>query len=138
MSHQYFITNIQNLCIDSVFDVLRIRCFAYSMFCVFYVLLWHQEFNVDFVVYSFVCTSCQGAYIGSTKRNFHVRYHEHYKATLKIHKEKCGGDCNFIPYILEKIGCCDENTLRLKEARHINNLKPILNNKDEFINFRLF
>ena len=32
----------------------------------------------------------------------------------------------------------NETELRIKEAKYINKLKPILNNKEEFINFKEF
>ena len=97
----------------------------------------------SFVVYKFTCVGCQSCYIGETRRHLATTIKEHLVTDKKSHimkhllKNKC---CNSL---------CDEGCfqvidyassplrLKVKEALHINLLKPDLNKQKEHVNITI-
>ena len=87
----------------------------------------------SYVVYKFLCASCNTSYVGETYRHISARTHEH----LKTDKGS-----NIYRHLLKNLQCksiCGENcfsildsvrtkyTLKLKEGTYIKWLKPSLN-----------
>ena len=92
------------------------------------------EYLKSFVVYHFVCASCNASYVGETTRYFGTRVEEH------LHKSV--GASNVFKHLQQNPDCrskCDETcfkiidsartkfTLKVKEALHIQWLKPTIN-----------
>ena len=93
----------------------------------------------SFVVYKFTPAGCQSGYIGETKRHLATRVKEHLVTDKKSHIMK---------HLLENKTCkslCEEGCfqvidyassplrLKVKEALHINCLKPDLNKQKEHV-----
>ena len=87
----------------------------------------------SFVFYKFLCPSCEACYVGETTRHFKVRMDEHLRRDKASHVFK---------HINENMDCfdkCDVNSfkiidrastpfgLKIREAIHVNWLKPALN-----------
>ena len=87
----------------------------------------------SYVVYKFLCTGCNGSYVGETYRHISTRTHEH----LETDKSS-----NIYRHLLKNLQCkwiCDENcfsildstrtkyTLKLKEDMYMKWLKSCLN-----------
>ena len=85
------------------------------------------------VVYEIRCSKCDGAYVGSTIRHLHDRVYEHFhnsNSSVKKHLEECPSS----PSDMNVKIIDNENrkgNLRIREAFHINRLKPKLNSKEE-------
>jgi hypothetical protein len=82
------------------------------------------------VVYEAICSSCQGRYIGSTKKFLHQRVYEHFhQHTSHIYKHNsiCRGSWSF------KIRCSDKSlqNLRWAEAILIKKENPTINRREE-------
>ena len=104
------------------------------------------------VVYKLTCTipGCQKQYIGETERPLYERFEEHYRTannpTCKSYENKSISKhyqefhSNIKPVftvdILEKASTTKNR--KIKEARHILNHKPKLNNRDEQAELRQF
>ena len=84
-------------------------------------------------MYEIRCSICGGAYIGSTIRYLHDRVYEHFNnnnSSVKKHFNECSSSpdnmtIKIIDYERRK------GNLRIREAFHINSLKPKLNSKEE-------
>ena len=87
----------------------------------------------SYVVYKFLCASCNASYVGETYRHISTRTHEHFETDKKSH---------IFQHLRENPDCkkvCDEKcfsisdsartkyTLKLKEGMYIKWLKPTLN-----------
>ena len=96
-----------------------------------------------FVVYKFKCGECQSCYIGDTRRHLATRIEEHLVTDKKS---------RIMKHLLEKKVCKnlrDESSfevinyasspfrLKVKEALHINWLKPDLNKQKEHVNITI-
>ena len=85
------------------------------------------------VVYQITCSKCQGAYIGSTIRPLHDRVHEHLNnsnSSVKKHFSVCDSSPSSVTVkIIDHES--KKGNLRIREAFHINKLRPLLNNKEE-------
>lgn len=94
------------------------------------------------VVYKASCTLCPSFYIGSTSPPFHERVTQHLQPSRRtpvyLHAKVHHRDPRDI-FIFSIISRHDSKLrCRIAEAMTINNLRPDLNGKDEFINYRLF
>ena len=87
----------------------------------------------SFLVYKFTCASCSYSYIGETCRHFKTRIEEHIKKDNKSHifkhlhsSETCFDSYNSLYFkIIHKAN--SKLDLKIKEALHINWIKPNLN-----------
>ena len=87
----------------------------------------------SFVVYRYLCPSCGACYVGETTRHFKIRVDEHLRKDKASHVFK---------HINENVDCFDKSStnsfkiidrastpfgLKIREAIHVNWLKPTLN-----------
>lgn len=85
------------------------------------------------VVYQFTCAGCNSRYIGETSRHLSTRIKEHISSDKKSHifkHFKTSPNCKslYSPSCFEIIDSSNlSTTLKLKEALHINKVKPELN-----------
>ena len=87
----------------------------------------------SFLVYKFTCASCSSSYIGKTHCHFKTRVEEHIKKDSKSHIFKhshsttaCFDSHNSLSFkIVDKAN--SKFDLKIKEASHINWIKPKLN-----------
>ena len=87
----------------------------------------------SFVVYKYLCPSCAASYVGETTRHWGVRVKEHLLKDKKSHiyqhinmNNNCTGKSDNSSFkIIDKAST--EYTLKIKEAVHINWIKPTLN-----------
>jgi hypothetical protein len=97
----------------------------------------------SFVVYKYNCTSCGASYVGMTTRHCSARVEEHLKKDKASHiykhinsNDNCKQASNETSFkIIDKDST--EFTLKLKEAMHINWIKPTLNTQKYHINLKL-
>ena len=86
-----------------------------------------------FLVYEFICASCNSSYIGKTCRHFKTRIEEPFKKYNKSHifkhlhsSETCFDSYNSLCFkTIDKVN--SKFDLKIKEALHINWRKPNLN-----------
>ena len=89
------------------------------------------------VVYKLTCPGCTASYVGQTVRHIQRRVREHLgnKGIMKTHFETCNvnqlsiKDNSFVS-ILDKTNRISK--LLTLEALYINQIKPVLNTKDEY------
>ena len=85
------------------------------------------------VIYQITCNNCDQAYIGSTIRELHQRVYEHFNnsnSSVKKHILSCPSSPNNMTVkILDREK--RKGNLRIREAYHINKLKPEINSKEE-------
>ena len=91
----------------------------------------------SFVVYKFICSGCEAAYVGETCRHLATRMHEHLVSDKKSHifkhlnssttcKSKCDNNCfSILDKAHTKFG------LKIKESINITQHKPTLNKQRE-------
>ena len=86
------------------------------------------------VVYKIDCASCQAAYVGQTSRHLLTRIKEHRKPSAAVgkHMKWCKASCT-----LENISILASTArgithLLTLEALYIEELKPVINTKEEF------
>ena len=97
----------------------------------------------SFVVYYYKCTSCGANYVGQTTRHCFERIKEHLTSDKKSHiykhlndNDNCKQTSNEKSFkIIDKAN--SEYVLKIKEAIHINWLKPTLNKQKYHINLTL-
>jgi hypothetical protein len=95
-----------------------------------------QKCYKTLVVYRMMSQNCQASYIGSTKRQLHIRVREHVqikKSPVHQHTQNCHGAWSVS--ILAKAR--DLVDLALKEGIKIRSLHPSLNNKEEVLSMKL-
>ena len=88
-------------------------------------------------VYKLTCPDCTASYVGQTVRHIQRRVREHLgnKGIMKTHFETCNvnqlsiKDNSFVS-ILDKTNRISK--LLTLEALYINQIKPVLNTKDEY------
>ena len=87
------------------------------------------------VVYKINCPKCSAFYVGMTFRHLCTRVSEHFNSsgTMTKHIEECG--LSFDP--MENTSILDNTqrnlkTLMVLEALYIKDLKPTINNRDEY------
>ena len=97
----------------------------------------------SFAAYKFTCPGCQSCYIGETRRHLVTRIKEHLitdkKSYIMEHlldnktcKSLCDEDC------FQVIDCASSPfRLKVKEALHINWLKPDLNKQKEHVSITI-
>ena len=86
------------------------------------------------IVYEIECTKCHHKYIGSSKRQFHIRAREHTQnqsSAIYQHLQECQNN-----EIRGKILATDSDTinLRIKESILIKKYSPEINSRDEISN----
>ena len=92
---------------------------------------------LSYVVYRYICPICGDSYIGETTRYFETRRHEHLNtnksSTIYIHthgNNRCNGksdESNFT--VIDRAST--QFSLKIKQAIHINKIKPTLINKQK-------
>ena len=80
-----------------------------------------------------MCYMCSKIYIGSSIRNLHTRFKEHHDYNGGIIKKHCAYSRfpNFIADVIDSVHGDNGRELRIREAIHINEMKPALNTKEE-------
>jgi hypothetical protein len=87
----------------------------------------------SFVIYKFMCASCNACYIGETSRHLSTRIKEHLRTDKQSHvykhlqaSEQCKTSCNETCFsILDH--AATKYSLKIKEGMHIKWNKPELN-----------
>ena len=89
---------------------------------------------VSRVVYQNKCPSCQACYVGQTSRHILTRYKEHTRpsAPVRKHFDNCAVSLSFDNMDVLKSSARGEAHLLTMEALYIEEMKPIINTRDEY------
>ena len=85
-------------------------------------------------VYSITCPSCQACYVGQTSRHILTRYKEHTRpsAPVRQHFDNCAVSLSFDNMDVLKSSARGEAHLLTMEALYIEEMKPVINTRDEY------
>ena len=84
------------------------------------------------VVYHIKCNKCSNSYIGSTIKEFHIRYKQHFnddKSAIFKHNQICNNNSYSCKIIASDN---DFVNLRIKESMKIHEIKPTLNSQMDY------
>ena len=97
----------------------------------------------SYVVYKFTCAGCQSCYVGETKRHLPTRMKEHLETDSKSHifqhlkdNPSCRDVCDTSCFKIVD-HASSSFRLKLKEALHIQWLKPVLNKQQKHVSITI-